>query len=169
MADDAKEYRFVADLVPKLATMIHSDGFPNGDRAKLKRMSPEGRAPVSYYRFITRHVPEDLRFANDEPNWKALITGIALQHGNPHNPKVSFGQALAETGFSETRLESLLAADGRILRTLLVRAARRLAASRKACNWKHVAYLLFAGTDEFRERINRQIASGYFRAIPTDS
>jgi CRISPR type I-E-associated protein CasB/Cse2 len=74
-----------------------------------------------------------------------------------------FGSALADCGYSELRLESLLTAEGRVLSTLTLRATARLAAQRARCNWKDIAWLLFVQDDETRERVNRRIARDFYR------
>lgn len=152
-----------ADLVPRLAAIIHGTGFPSGERARLKRMGISGPTPLSYHRFLLRHVPERWHGERDAVNWRALIAAIARQHQNPHDASVSFGSALAACDYSELRLESLLAAEGRVLNTLILRAAARLAAQRARCNWKDIAWLLFARNDETREGVNRRIARDFYR------
>jgi CRISPR type I-E-associated protein CasB/Cse2 len=80
---------------------------------------------------------------------------------------VPFGGALANCDYSELRLESLLAAERRVLATLTLRAATRLAAQRTRCNWKDIAWLLFARDDETRERVNQRIARDFYRVSST--
>lgn len=153
-----------ADLVPRLAAVMHSEGFPTGERARLKRMGVSGPTPLCFHRFLLRHVPERWQGEAMESGWRTLIAILARHHQNPHAPDVPLGRSLAHGGLSEARLESLLSADDRVLATLIHRAGSRLAAQRVRCNWKDAARLLFARTDEARERINRQIARDFYRA-----
>jgi len=163
MSQADSEVKHAADLVPRLAAVIHGEGFPNGERARLKRMGISAPTPLSYHRFLLRHVPEGWQGEHQALAWRTLITALAQQHQNPHSPSVPFGSALAECDYSELRLESLLAAEGRVLATLTVRAATRLAAGRVRCNWKDIAWLLFARDDETRERVNQRIARDFYR------
>ncbi|MCO6440763.1 MAG: type I-E CRISPR-associated protein Cse2/CasB [Nitrococcus mobilis] len=154
---------YPADLAPRLAAVIHADGFPNGERARLKRMSLSGPTPLSYHRFLLRYVPPRWHGKITALAWRTLISALARQHQNPHNPSMPFGHALAESDYSELRLESLLAAEGRVLATLTLRAATRLAAGRVRCNWKDIAWLLFAVNNDTRERVNQRIARDFYR------
>nr|WP_269490056.1 type I-E CRISPR-associated protein Cse2/CasB [Alkalilimnicola ehrlichii] len=150
-------------MAPHLAAALHHQAFPNGDRARLKRMGVTGPTPLAYHRFLLRHIPHRWQREGLEMGWRTLVAALARQHHNPHAPDISLGRALADSGYSEARLESLLAAEGRVLATLTLRAATRLAAQRARCNWKDTARLLFAFDDEARERINRKIARDYYR------
>lgn len=163
MSQANPEMKHPADLVPRLAAVIYSEGFPNGERARLKRMGINGSTPLCYHRFLLRNVPEHWQGEDHALAWRTLITGLAQQHQNPHNPSVSFGNSLAECGYSELRLESLLAAEGRVLAILALRATTRLASQRIRCNWKDIAWLLFAWNDETRERVNQRIARDFYR------
>lgn len=154
-----------ADLIPRLAAAIHADGFPSGDRAALKRMALSGHTPLSYHRFVLRHIPERWHEARHAQAWRVTIGALALQHGNPHDPAQPLGAALAEIGFAELRLESLLAAQGRVRALLALRAARRLAAERKRCNWCDFGWLVFALGDDTRERVNERVARDYYRSL----
>jgi len=167
MSQSDSDLKYPADLVPRLAAIIHGERFPNGERARLKRMGVSGPTPLSYHRFVLRHVPERWQGEQQALAWRTLITGLAQQHQKPHNPSVPLGRALADCDYSELRLESLLAAEGRVLATLLLRAAARLAAKRVRCNWKDIAWLLFARGDETRERVNRRIARDFYRISST--
>lgn len=151
------------DLAPRLAAALHAEGFPTGDRARLKRMGVSGPTPLAFHRFMLRHVPERWQGEAMESSWRALIGALARQHQNPHTSEIPFGRALAGCGYSESRLESLLAAEGRVLATLTLRAATRLGAQRTRCNWRDLARLLFAQNESVRERINRKIARDFYR------
>lgn len=167
MSKAESEPTWPADLVPRLAAVIHAETFPTGERARLKRMGVRGPTPLSYYRFLLRHVPERWQGEPRALAWRTLITGLARQHDNPHDSSLPLGRALAACDYSELRLESLLAAESRVLATLTLRAATRLAAQRARCNWKEFAWLLFAQGDEARERVNRGIARDFYRVAAT--
>ena len=59
----------------------------------------------------------------------------------------------------------MLAATDDTLRALALRAARQIAAKGIGCDWRQFADLLFAGTPDFRERINSRIARDFYRAL----
>lgn len=158
-----------AELTAAIVGALHNEHFPTGDRAALKRMAPEGRAPLAYHRFIMSKVPERWQGGRYESSWRTLIAAIALQPAHPHDANRPVGEALARIDFSEDRLERLLAADDSVLNTLVLRAARRLAAHHARANWNDLARLLFAYGDEARERINQRIARGYYRVPNRDS
>lgn len=168
MSQTDSEIKYPADLAPRLSAIIHGEGFPNGDRARLKRMGITGPTPLSYHRFLLRHVPERWHGEHQALAWRTLISAIAQQHQNPHNPAISFGRSLADCNYSELRLESLLAAEGRVLDTLILRTTSRLASQRSRCNWKDIAWLLFARDDKGRERVNQRIARDFYR-IPSST
>ncbi len=144
-----------------VAGVIGSEGFPTGERAALRRISPSHPPPLAFYRFALRHLGEgwETRLAD----WMTLVAGIALMSPNAHRPDRGLGRALAESGYAEARLERLLASEGSTRRTLLLRTARFLAAKGGPCNWSEVAQLLLSREPEKRERINRRIAQDYFR------
>lgn len=163
MSRNDAEVKHPADLVPRLATVLYEEGFPNSERARLKRMGISGPTPLAYHRFLLRHVPDRWQDKSQALAWRTLITALAQQHQAPHNPSVPFGKALAECNYSERRLESLLAAEERVLATLTLRAANRLSARRARCNWKDIAQLLFTRDDESREQVNQRIARDFYR------
>lgn len=156
-------------LTAHIAGTLHHEHFPSGERAALKRMTPEGRTPLAFHRFVMRHVPRQWHGGYYDAVWQTLIAAIALQPAHPHDPDRPLGQALADIDFSEDRLERLLAADGMVLHTLVLRAARRLAARHARANWNDIARLLFAAGDEAREKINTRVARDYYRATYNQS
>lgn len=132
-------YRTPADVLPKLSALIHSDALSNGDRARLRRTPLMGPTPAAYHRFVVRWVPEPFQGPRYDLGWRTVLSALADQRQNPHNPKRPFGQALHDAGFSEARLERLLASSDRSLSTLLTRATRRLATAGISCHWASMA------------------------------
>lgn len=148
-------------LAGKLARIICSDNFPTGDRAALRRMTPGDDPPLQFYRFFFRHLGDD--HLDDLLKWKTICAGIAIMAPHAHNSGINAGRALAETGYAEQRLERLLAAKDETRDTLLLRAARFLAAKGSSVNWGDFAWLIMAKNDEQVERAKRKIASDYYR------
>jgi CRISPR system Cascade subunit CasB len=151
--------------IAKIAGILASEHFSTGDRAALKRMAPDQPPPLAFYRFAFRELPEN--WERHRAAWQTLTAAMALSsnHGNPHNPKRPLGRVLAEQGYSEARLERLLAAEGDTLNTLLLRAARFLAAKGEAVDWADGARLLLTVSDDGREQIRREIAGDFYRNL----
>ena len=61
---------------------------------------------------------------------------MAVMAPSIHRPDRGLGKALAEAGYSEARLERLLASEGDTRRSLLIRAARFLAS--KSASWRYL-------------------------------
>lgn len=153
--------------VGHLVGVIGNERFPTGERAALRRMAPRQGLPwpVSFYRFALMHLPDSWeRHAED---WVTIVAGIAIMAPNAHRFDRGVGKALAEAGYSETRLERLLAATGHTQRTLVLRAARFLAAKASPCNWVEFAQLLLTQDDEKRELLNRRIARDFYQNYET--
>jgi len=147
--------------VPKLASVLKADFFPNGDRAALKRMALDRPAPMAFHRFVVNYVDQTVQ---DRPEWRPIICALAIQRDGGFDPTVSLGKALADARFSEQRLERLLAATDETLDALALRAARQIAAKGVACDWRQFAELLFSGSDGVRSRIARD----YYRSLPKE-
>lgn len=162
------EPRWPAAHVPALARTLADPHFSNGERAALKRMALDGAAPLALHRFLLRHVDEAWQGERWLPDWRALVCALAIQRDGGFDPARPLGQALAEARFAESRLERLLAAEGDTLRALALRAARQIAAKGIACDWRHLADLLFAANPETRERSNTRIARDYYRNLKED-
>ncbi len=150
-------------LMGKLAGIISSDRFPTGERAALRRMVPGHPLPLSFYRFAFRHLPQGWEYAIDD--WTTLVAGIALMSPNAYTPRVGFGAALAEAGYSEFRLERLLSAKYETRQTLFLRAIRLLSAKSKPFNWTEGARFLLTKSEGKQEILNLQIARDFYSKI----
>jgi CRISPR system Cascade subunit CasB len=150
--------------IARLAGVLSGEHFPTGDRAALKRMAPDQPPPLAFYRLAFRELPEGWEYRRSA--WQTLVAGMALRSGrdNPHNQKRPLGQTLAQLSYSEARLERLLAAEGDTLHTLLLRAARFLAAKNESVDWTDCARLLLTADDR-HEQIRRKIAADYYRNL----
>lgn len=146
--------------IAHIARVVGSPEFPTGDRAALRRMVPGQPVPMAFYRFALRYLPEDweARLAD----WVTVVAGMAIMHPAIHRSDVGLGAALAKTGYSEARLERLLASEGDIRRSLLLRAARFAGAKGAAFNWTDGARLLLTKDAERRERLYRRIARDFY-------
>jgi CRISPR system Cascade subunit CasB len=80
----------------------------------------------------------------------------------PHRPDRPVGRVLAEAGYSEVRLERLLAAEGRDLQTLVLRVARFLAPKAESVNWVDLARLLITKDKGKLENVRLKFARDYY-------
>lgn len=144
----------------RIAGIIGSDRFPTGERAALRRMTPGHPLPLSFYRFALSYLPTGWEHAVDD--WTTLVAGIALMTPSAYSAQVGFGKALAEAGYSEARLERLLAAECDVRRTLFLRAIRFLAAKSKPFNWAEGARFLLTKSESKRETLNLGIARDFY-------
>lgn len=157
----ASESEGIHPTIGRLAALLGSADYPTGERAMLKRMAPGNPPPLAFYRFAYRHLPAGWERQRDA--WMTLVAGLALMGVGGHRPDRKVGQVLAETKYSEARLERLLAAEGDTLLTLLLRAVRFLAAKGQAVNWLDFAYLLGLAGDPERARMD--IARAFYRNL----
>ena len=156
----------IDSIIEHIASTIAGDHFPNGDRAALRRLGSDSPPSLAFYRFAFKHLPDN--WEGNREAWQTLVAGIALMcsksHTKPHRRDRPVGQVLAEAGYSEKRLERLLAAEGETLHTLLLRAVRFLAAKNETCNWVHFAYLLSIYTKD-KETARLTIARYYYKFL----
>lgn len=159
------ETRTPAGHVPAMSAVLKAEHFPAGELAALKRMALDGPAPLAFHRFILRHVGLPWQAESWTPEWRTLICSLAIQRDGGFDPSRPLGESLAGAGFSEHRLERLLASSGETLHILSLRAARQLAAKGITADWRQMAELLFSRNAATRESVNRRIARDYYRAL----
>lgn len=153
-------------IISRIAQVIGGDRFPTGERAALRRMAPGQPPPLAFYRFALRYLPTGWDYGQSlQKDWVTLVAGIALMSPGAHRADRSLGTALAEVGYSQARLERLLAADGDTRRILVLRAARFLAVKGTACSWVDGAQLLLVRDPEKRELVNMRIAKDFYRSV----
>ena len=167
-------------LARELAAMPDRD---RGGLAGLRRMDPDDPDTASFWRLMAG---EELLGSPDiERKWGLILHGMALMTrtagGNgvasrsAHNGSMSVGRALflggdsnrgASAYYSESRLNRLLTARGDMLRVLLARMFRMMAAADVSFDWGEMAaYILNEGYNEERaEDGRRRIARDYYRA-----
>ena len=174
-------------IAVSVANRLARPDFPRGDLAGLRRMSPEAADVPAFWRIAARY---DLLGSEEiERKWRLIIHGIALmtpttRGGNAHDPRRRVGAALyagpeprrATAFYSETRLNRLLTARGKMTQTLLSRMFRMLASAGVSFDWREMAHLVLnEGYNESKtEQARRRIARSYYReerrqASPTTS
>ncbi|MGE0081095.1 MAG: type I-E CRISPR-associated protein Cse2/CasB [Thiohalomonadaceae bacterium] len=153
------------EIVGRIAWALEQPHYPNGDRAALKRWSPAQALPLAYYRLWLQHLRQDPPPDEQAQTWMAIAWGLAFAGHNGHEPKRPLGQALAEAGFIEARLERLLSAPEELRIELYQSAVRFLVAKGMACNYTDWAAWLLTEDAEKRDALNRRIASQYYRHL----
>lgn len=147
-----------------------------GDRASLRRHRPGSPLPPAYWRLAvgTLEPAEAIdsgRLSNDtDHDWAAILCGLA-HLAELHARGRSLGRALAEAGYSERRLDSLLRADESRLRELLPTLARHLDAAGVQVDWTDAARLLFtrgSAATGLRDRLARDYYGSWGADKETD-
>ena len=164
------------------ASQISGENFLRGDLAQLRRMDPDAPDVAAFWRLMANRGL--LGNAAWEAKWALILHGIVLMTRTSgsemagrtaHDGNMPVGRALflgGDTGsresayYSESRLNRLLTARGPILRTLLARMFRMLAAANQPFNWGEMArFILYEDFDEERsERARRNLARAYYQA-----
>lgn len=158
--------RNLGSLIARLAHTIHAPHYPAGDRAALRRWAPGLPVPLAFYRLWLRHVGGDPPPEYQTPVWMGVIWAIATLGAGGNTPNRPFGQALAESGFSEGRLERLLSAPEDKRLELFMSAVRFLAAKGEGFDLAEGARLLLTTDPEKRDSLHRRVASYYYRYSP---
>ncbi|MGB4009315.1 MAG: type I-E CRISPR-associated protein Cse2/CasB [Bacillota bacterium] len=156
----------LGSVIATIAGVIGSDRFSTGERAALRRMTSRQPPPLAFYRFALSHLPTGWDSSKDsQKDWITLLAAIAIMSPNAHDPKCNLGRVLAETNYSEARLERLLSdsAAGDVRRILVLRAARFLAAKSSPFNWVQAARLLLTQDNEKLMAVREQIAKDYYQ------
>lgn len=167
--ETASEIPTLGSEVARLAGVIGSAHYPGGDRAALRRWAPGQSVPLAFYRLWLRHLGSGLPAEERTETWMAIVWGIAISGAGCHDPRRPFGQALAESGFSEGRLERLLSAPDDVRIDLFISAVRFLAAKGERFDWRDAAQFLLTTDADKREGLHRRIAAAYFRHLPQAS
>ncbi|GIX30348.1 MAG: hypothetical protein KatS3mg124_0820 [Porticoccaceae bacterium] len=159
----------LATRIGRLASVIGHTHYPAGDRAALRRWAPGQTPPLAFYRLWLRHLRDELPNESQTEAWMTLAWGLAVCGADSHDPKRPLGQALAESLFSEGRLEQLLSAPEGVRTHLFMRAVRFLAAKGERFDWCDAAQFLLTHDSDKRERIHRRIAATFYRHLPQDT
>ena len=150
---------------------------PNYDRggfAGLRRMDPDEPDTAAFWRLMAGE--ELLGNPDTERKWGLILHGMALMtrtaggddiaSRSAHNGRMPVGRALYENGYSETRFNRLLTARDDMLRVLLARMFRMMAAKDASFDWREMAaFILGQGYDDDRDETRRRrLARDYYRA-----
>ncbi|HOK07783.1 MAG TPA: type I-E CRISPR-associated protein Cse2/CasB [Syntrophales bacterium] len=166
-AAQSHEQEDLRGLVNRLAGVVSSAGYPAGDRAALKRYTPGGPLPLAFYRLWLIHLGRDL--PADIIGWATIAFGLAHMGPEAHQPGLPLGRVLAEAGYSETRLEKLLASRDDVRVKLFANLVRFLGAKGMGFDWTEAAQLLLIRDEGKREDFHRRLAKDYFHALSKKS
>ena len=148
--------------------------FERGDLAALRRMESDSHRPAIFWRLLAENGL--LEYGSDvESKWALILHGIALmtqanagdgQSRNAHDGSMPVGRALSLIDYSEQRFNRLLTARETMLRTLLARMFRMLAAKDMTFNWREMArFILNDGYhEEAADQFRHNMARHYYRA-----
>ena len=169
------------DIAVGFASQMAHTEFRRGDIADLRRMDPDEPGAAVFWRLLAQQ--DLLGDPAVESRWALILHGIALMAPTSsgdgvartaHNGNMPVGRALLLGGedrrekglYSETRFNRLLTARGPMLRALLARMFRMLAAANVSLNWREMAqFILNEGDDEeAAEQARRRMARAYYQA-----
>lgn len=182
VADQSARPRSWGDIAVSLSgTVAQLAEHRRGDLAELRRMDPDNPDAAVFWRLLAPH--DLLGSPVVEGKWALILHGIALMTStnsggdNPqtaHDGYMPVGRALflggeaqrAQGFYSESRLNRLLTARGPMLRVLLARMFRMLAASSVSFNWREMAQFILTEDydEEAAEQSRRRIARDYYQA-----
>lgn len=156
----------LASTVGRLAHAIGDKHFPTGDRAALRRWAPGQPLPLAFYRLWLRQMDGDLPAGAATQAWMLLAWSLATLGADAHAPERPWGQALAESGFAEGRLERLLSAPDDVRADLFMSAMRFLAAKGEHFDLTEAARFLLTADADKREHVHRRLAQAFYRHLP---
>lgn len=180
--DSGEESQTWSGIAFGFAKQIAGENFQRGDLAQLRRMDPDAPDVAAYWRLMAeRGLLGNFAW---EAKWALILHGIALMTRtagseaagrSAHDRYMPVGRALflgddsgrRDSGYySESRLNRLLTARGPMLRMLLARMFRMMAAANQPFNWSEMArFILYEGYDEeLSEQGRRRIAREYYQA-----
>ena len=183
ITQDASETQDWGSIATSFARQMTFANFSRGDLAGLRRMDPEEPGTTAaYWKLMAEK--NLLGSPTVERKWALILHGIALMtpksgvegdNRTAHDGYIPVGRALFLGGdanrrergyYAESRLNRLLTARGPMLRTLLARMFRMMAAAAQPFNWREMArFILNEDYDEDRfELARRRIASEYYQA-----
>jgi len=148
--------------VAEMAATIGAEHYSNGERAALRRWSPEQPIPLAFYRLWLRHLGSDLPPESQTNAWMTIAWGLATLGQTGHDPRRPLGQALVESQFSEGRLERMLSAPEEVRIDLFMDAVRFLAAKHERLDWLEAAKFLLTTDPTKRESLHRRIAAAFY-------
>lgn len=145
----------LAHALARAAAFLSSEGISRGDRAELRRMSPEGVPPEVFWRTLDRL--DRTVSEREEPFW---MTVLPLMVRYPHRRGARPGGVLAGGGVKPARIVRWLRRD----REAAWRETHRLLSLLKGegLDWVELGTLLHHWRDD---RVRRRFARDFFRTV----
>lgn len=165
----------LGQVLSRVANQLDADRVGAGSLAELRRMTPE-EFPPAFWRLYFEQVPDTWREPDGKTNpkldtaWNVVVRAMAEMAPRALDFNASFGGALADTGYSESRFIRLLRAEPGALPGELWNAARWLSLKgRTGVNWLPAAELALStlagrGLPVSRKGASHRLANDYFRA-----
>ena len=170
--DEAVEPVRLGAVVAALSRSLDGGKIGAGALAELRRITEDDLPPAFWKRYLTDVAPE-WREPEGRPDrrvdwaWGRLIRAMVEMAPQPHSFNRSFGEALAETEYSEPRFVRLLRAEGHDLAREARVAAAWLARADIKANWEQLAHLLLGrpwlGLKTHHKAASHGLARDYFR------
>ena len=146
-------------------------GLDRGELAALRRLDADSPACAAFWRLLIGvvepayddagvPVPRGIDREPWERAWATVINALAVTEGLSGGPRL--GAALFDAGYSDQRLERLLAADDDGLRDRVRVTARFLAAKAQAFAAGDLTWLVMS-QGESRESARRAVARAFYR------
>lgn len=153
-------------LLRRIARQMAREDFGTGALASVRRGDPSRIRDAPSFHRLTRIVDERAMAGDGALRWATavhLIATLTRPGGLPAMHDV--GRALAEAGFSESRLARLLASRGEAFRDQATLAARFLHGRDAACMPLDLAELALVDerAESRAERLRFRIARSYYR------
>jgi CRISPR system Cascade subunit CasB len=148
-----------------LERCLNSEHFSTGDRAALRRMTPDALNRPAFWRLLMDPdiLPESIRDSVSESRWAMLLHGMAVT-GAPHRQGATLGRVLAGMGLGEPRLEQFLRAREDQIWPHLRRLFQMLARHAEPLDWISVADFLLIADETEQEKQRRRIARDFYSA-----
>lgn len=137
-----------------LSLHLDPERIGTGGMAELRRMeASDGFLPATFWRLLFRAVPDEIRGSapSHDRAWALLIHTMALIGPKPHATDARFGQALAETGYSEARFVRMLRTDDHTFEKDLRASATWLADYGKRIDCRGLARFILSKSQGFQQ------------------
>ena len=172
---------FIGRVVATVSSALDAERIGTGRLAELRRMEWQ-KFPPSFWNFYLKSVPVEWRKPEGRDDdrvdlaWACLLRAMAEAAPDPHkyDKSKTFGAALAETGYAESRFVRFLRAEDRDLAREALDAAAWLARAGQKANWREPAELILGRIGSIRrlphpDTVTHRLARGYFRVQAASS
>lgn len=165
IAPPEKSEQSLSDVLGSLCYSLGNTNFPTGELANLRRMTPDVPPGFSFYKLLLR-IGVDIQGDALERQWTIVVAALASLAGT-YTSEVPLGMALAKAGLSELRFVRLLRADETLSDE--IRSISHILSSKAiAFDHRQLAYLVLLQQAEAAEKLRRQIARDYYKALSTN-